>query len=562
MSGVGVSVRGGTPRWWRGSPTMPRGATKGVLNNAPGFVWPSPRLCGSSKVENRRQAATLQKNDDAKNGEHPVKNTNWRWLVLLVGMELMVMAAISGSASAQSAPPSPERPWHFPAEREIRAEARTVPASRLAIDAAKVYSLAELVDFAERNNPATRVAWEGAKARGADLHIAQSELYPALAAIALAQAERVDLLFGSSFVTQTVAAFGPGLQLDYTLFDFGARGGRIAAARAELAASNFAFNDTHRRIIFQVADTYYRLLNAVGQVDAANASLQNAKTVQEDAEDRLDHGLATLPDVLEAKSATAQAEYDLQSVLGANEIARGDLATTLGVAPTVNIRVQPLEELPAPVMEDASIDELLNRALEQRPDLQQEVAGVKAAEGRVREARSAYYPTLKFETILDGQYQYGWQQQLASSNRTGLTGSGAFRLDWTIFDGGARKNELAKAEADRKGAVAQVEAVTDQIADEVWRSYSNVKTALRQRQAATALLEAASQSYDAAVEAYGDGVRSLLDVTAAQRVLAQARSSDVSARTAVLDALADLAYRTGDLLRISGTPISGTKGKP
>jgi outer membrane protein len=282
-------------------------------------------------------------------------------------MELMVMAAISGSASAQSAPPSPERPWHFPAEREIRAEARTLPASRLAIDATKVYSLAELVDFAERNNPATRVAWEGAKARGADLHIAQSELYPALAAIALAQAGRVDILFGSSFVTQTVAAFGPGLQLDYTLFDFGARGGRIAAA-------NFAFNDTHRRIIFQVADTYYRLLNAVGQVDAANASLQNAKTVQEDAEDRLEHGLATLPDVLEAKSATAQAEYDLRSALGANEIARGDLATTLGVAPTMNIRVQPIEELPAPVMEDASIDELLNRALEQRPDLQQQVA--------------------------------------------------------------------------------------------------------------------------------------------------------------------------------------------
>jgi outer membrane protein TolC len=77
-----------------------------------------------------------------------------------------------------------------------------------------------------------------------------------------------------------------------------------------------------------------------------------------------------------------------------------------------------------------------------------------------------------------------------------------------------------------------------------------VKTALRQREAATALLQAASQSYDAAVEAYGYGVRNLLDVTAAQRALAQARSTDVAARTAVLDTLADLAFRTGDLMRI------------
>src|SRR5229473_2209120 len=348
-----------------------------------------------------------------------------RWLVLLA-----VTAAISKIASGQSAqvPPSPDRPWHFPTEREIQQEARALRVSRLAVDPTKVYPLAELVDFAERNNPETRVAWEGAKARGAALHIAQIELYPALAAVVLSQVHREDVLFNSSFVRQTVAAFGPALQLDYTMFDFGARAGRIATARAELAAANFAFNDTHRRIIFQVADTYYRLLNAVGQVDAAEASLLNAKTVQEAAEDRLEHGLATLPDVLEARSATAQAEYDLQSVRGAEVIARGDLATTLGIAPTVNIRVQPLDELPAPEMHDDSIDQLLDRASQQRPDLLQQLAGVKAAEGRVREARAAYYPSVKFESAADGQYQYGWQQQLPPSRRTGLTGAAAVRI--------------------------------------------------------------------------------------------------------------------------------------
>ena len=385
------------------------------------------------------------------------------------------------------------------------------------------------------------------------MHIAQSELYPALAAVVLSQVDRQDVLFGNSFVRQTVATFGPALQLDYTMFDFGARGGRIASARAALAAANFAFNDTHRQIIFQVADTYYRLLNAVGQVEASETSLLNAKTVQDAAENRLEHGLATLPDVLEAKSATAQAEYDLQSARGVEEIARGDLATTLGIAPTVSIRVQPLDELPAPEIHDDSIEQLLARALEQRPDLLQQVAGVKAAEGRIREARAAYYPSIRFEATASGQPQYGWQQQLPTTQTTRLNGAAAVRIDWTIFDGGARKNSLLQAHASRNEAAALVQVTTDQIADEVWRSYSNVKTALRQRQAAAALLEASNQSYNAAVEAYGYGVRSLLDVTAAQRVLAQARSADVAARTAVLDALADLAFRTGDLVRTSGS---------
>jgi len=477
-----------------------------------------------------------------------VKNMIGRCLALLV-----VAAAISRIISAQGVPPSPDRPWHFAAERKIQEEAKAVNTSRLTIDATKSYSLADLVDFAERNNPETRVAWEGAKVRGAALHIAQSELYPALAAVVLSQVDREDVLFGSAFVRQTIATFGPALQLDYTMFDFGARSGRIAAARAELSAANFAFNDTHRKIIFQVADTYYRLLNAVGQVDAAETSLLNAKTVQDAAENRLEHGLATLPDVLEARSATAQAEYDLQSARGLEEIAHGDLATGLGVLPTVSIRVQPLDELPAPEMHDGSVELLLARALEQRPDLLQQLAGVKAAEGRIREARAAYYPSVKFGVTVAGQPQYGWQQQLPATQMTGLNGAAAVRINWTIFDGGARKNNLLRAQSSRNEAAAQVEATTNQIADEVWRSYSNVKTALRQRQAATALLEASSQSYDAAVEAYGYGVRNLLDVTAAQRTLAQARSADVTARTAVLDALADLAFRTGDLVRMGGS---------
>ena len=49
----------------------------------------------------------------------------------------------------------------------------------------------------------------------------------------------------------------------------------------------------------------------------------------------------------------------------------------------------------------------------------------------------------------------------------------------------------------------------------------------------------------------------LLDVTNAQRVLSQARSTDITARTQVLTTLAELAFRTGDLLRTVATP-----GKP
>ena len=115
--------------------------------------------------------------------------------------------------------------------------------------------------------------------------------------------------------------------------------------------------------------------------------------------------------------------------------------------------------------------------------------------------------------------------------------------------GARRKNKLAQAEANVRSSEAQVNAYRDQVANEVWAAYSNFNTALRQRQAATALLQAASQSYDAALESYNYGLRNLLDVTAAQRTLAQARSTDVLARTQVLNALADLAFRDGNAIQ-------------
>jgi outer membrane protein TolC len=127
-------------------------------------------------------------------------------------------------------------------------------------------------------------------------------------------------------------------------------------------------------------------------------------------------------------------------------------------------------------------------------------------------------------------------------------------LNWTVFDGGARKNKVVQAEANVRSAEAQVNAARDEIANQVWAAYSNLNTAFRQRQAATALLDAASQSYNSALESYNYGLRNFLDVTAAQRTLAQARSTDVLARTQVLTALADLAFRTGDSIQPAARP--------
>src|SRR5258706_8844039 len=189
------------------------------------------------------------------------------------------------------------------------------------------------MNLAESHNPETRVAWEHARAQAAAWGVARSELYPTVAAAALAGATRTHAYLADRFFRQTFGDFQVALNLDYTVFDFGARAGRIDAAKAEVLAANFAFNDTHRNVIYRVEQAYYQLLNASGQEEAALANLSNAQAVEQAAEERLNNGLATLPDVLEARSATAQAEYALQAGPGARGIAPRNPATAPRTTP-------------------------------------------------------------------------------------------------------------------------------------------------------------------------------------------------------------------------------------
>jgi outer membrane protein TolC len=461
---------------------------------------------------------------------------------------MLCILVAEGMMFAQKAPSTPDHPWDASsAKQPVKTPPRHIPASVL--DPAKVYTLSELVNVAEQNNPETRVAWENAKAKAADLGVARSTLFPTLAATALAESTRLDILFGSSFQRQTVETFSPVLMLDYIIFDFGRRSQEISASASDLLAANFQFNDTHRVIIFRVMQAYYHLLDTIGQQDATEANLKNAQTVQQAAEARLQNGLATLPDVLEARSASAQADYDLQAAIGATEIVHGDLATALGISPTTQFQVESIRNTKMPDSIADTVETSIDKALSQRPDLMQRVAELRAARAEVKAESKNYFPTLHIGGSAGLSRSFGEQIFLPGVySPTQETWDATLKLTWTIFDGLARENRLARAYANQKQAAASIDSIRDQVENDVWAAYSTARTALRQQAAAAALLEAATESYNAALESYNYGLRSQIDVVSAQRTLAGARTVDVNARTQLLTALAALAYETGDLL--------------
>ena len=422
------------------------------------------------------------------------------------------------------------------------------------LDSTHTYSLAELIDLAERNNPATSIAWERARQRAEELGIAKSSYYPLLAGqAAFADSRSIEPfpkpLSPRGYVVIEIPAIVPEVTLDYLIFDFGKREAKVDAATAEKLAAGANFIQANQTVAFRVASAYYQLLTQQERLAAAEATLKTAQTTADAAEDQLRNGRSTLPDVLNARAEASQAVFDRESADGDEKIARVSLTETVGVEPSPNITIDPVNSAPLPTALAASIDALIDRALADRPDLAAQAAEIRAADDAIRAARAEYRPQILLQgaaaqTSIWPTVDYG---QLGPASLP--TWSAALAIQWRIFDGGARKNELAKAESKMRESQDEMRDKRDQATREVWTAYIAFRTALRKQQAAVALLESANASYSASLDAYKFGVKNLIDVVTAERQLAQARFSSVSARSQLFLEAVDLEFVTGNLLR-------------
>jgi len=450
--------------------------------------------------------------------------------------------------------PAPSTYWRSPDLRDYTRVLRSTEAPR--IDPNKRYDLPELIDLAQRVNPETRVAWEAARRAALAVGLVESEYFPALAISALGGYRSVGVaiprdLVSDGFFRFELAQAVPALNLRWLLLDFGRRGSARDAAKERLLAANLGFNRKHQQIAFAVQRAFYGLTSIRARIAVAQSSLDAARTVQDATERRLQSGLATRPELAQARQQAAQAVFDLEEVLEKERDAQVTLAESLGVPPITPIQLTEFSALPAPADLQDTVEKTIDRALEKRPDLIARVAALRASEAELSRARAAYWPTLSLVgdvgTILgsaritaDGKSS-GWFGTTQPSYGVGLA------LEWEILDGGARRRRVEMAESARRAAQDEITAMRDRAISEVWKAYTDVKLAFRRLDVAAALLEASQQSYEDSLKSYRVGLGTLTDLLAARRELSRARFVELDTRVHLLESSAALAFTTGEI---------------
>src|SRR5262249_491873 len=253
-------------------------------------------------------------------------------------------------------------------------------------------------------------------------------------------------------------------------------------------------------------------------------------------------------DLLLTGRERACAAFDLEQALGGVAHAQAPLASSLGIPPTALMRVADLSAVPLPTDLPESVERVIDRALSRRPDLASRLANVRAREAEERRARAEFWPRLLFSGTA-GQavqrYRAGPPNGTFTMNETEY---GAFlTFEWKIFDGFERENALREATSLRGAAEADLAAVELRAIRDASQPYADVKAARRKHEYALALMAASQKAYDATLVSYRSaGLATVLDLLAAQRDLARARTTEIQTRADLLMSAAALTFAAGE----------------
>ncbi len=329
-----------------------------------------------------------------------------------------------------------------------------------------------------------------------------------------------------------------GVNLGYTLFDGGARGARIRAARAQQGVTEARREVAEMTLIADVGTAYLTIRSTAGVLEALGENLAALGAERDRVERLLGQGRAARVELLRVDAAIAQAEAERITAASQLDAAERTLARLLDLSPASTRAAQlapvALADTAVPTRE-ASLEALATTS----PELRQASRAVETAQWARRTATAAWLPRLEVAGAYllfgsgAGDFATEWQ--------------GGVRLSYPLFTGGARSKAVSAATARASQAQEQLRLTRLFAEAAVDRALTNLREhRARSRAVATAVahLTEVARIEQLALET---GVGTQTDYLRAQADLRRSRAALIEVRHAEILARMQLARATGTL---------------
>ena len=303
--------------------------------------------------------------------------------------------------------------------------------------------LQTLIRTALKQNYDLQIATERINAARAEVAVTRSSLFPQVAGNGdFAGGKENNFQTRYNFLTLTADA---AFQLDF----FGKLRRATEAARAELLATQDARQTVVLTLVSDVASDYFALLQLDLELEITHDTIKTQQDSVALTKLRVDHGVATKLDVLQAQQTldTANATVpDLERQIAQEENAINIL---LGNYPQGVQRGRPLVDQPLPPEVPPGMPSSL---LERRPDIREAEQNLVAANAEIGVAKAEFFPQISLTGSGGGAFGRSTAFSSLMKSQLGIWSYGA-QVSQPIFTGGALKGNLHLAESQQKQAL-------------------------------------------------------------------------------------------------------------
>lgn len=300
------------------------------------------------------------------------------------------------------------------------------------------------------------------------------------------------------------------------------------AAKLNASAADQDYTKDEQDLFLNIKNAYWTLYKAIKIKKVLDEDIQTVNAHLEDVQNFFKQGLATQNDVLKVQVQLSQVQLQQIDAMNGVRLAMLNLNNVIGLPLSTEIKLHDsvsVDDLNNQM--NKSIDQFVEEAMKNRPELKAMKLRVDATGKGVTAAKGDWYP----QVFLSGEYDYAKPNQrlLPTQNKFYGTWNVSVGVSYSLWNWGATIDKTQQAEAGFEQAKDNLNLFKDAVTLDVNQSYYNLVKSREKIIVARQTVKQAEENYRITDEKFKQGLTLNSELLDAEVALTQARTDYVQA---------------------------------
>jgi outer membrane protein TolC len=293
-------------------------------------------------------------------------------------------------------------------------------------------------------------------------------------------------------------------------------------AKNNSLAAKQDYSKDEQEVIYNVKNAYWNLFLAGKLKEAIDENVQQMKAHLEDIQNFFKQGLATKNEVLKVEVQLSEAQLSQIDARNSVKIATVNFDNVINIPLSTEIEIQ--KEVLVENENIEEIDQLIDKAMKNRPDLKSLQFRLEASKNGITAAQSGWYP----QVVLSGEYDYEKPNSrvLPTENKFNGTWAVSVGLNYSLWDWGITKSQTTQAESQYEQTKDSFNTLKDAVTLDVTQTYYNLVKAKEKVLVTQQTVSQAEENYRVTDDKFRQGLTLNSELLDAEVALVQAKTNN------------------------------------